>query len=141
MFTFTICSIDPFLLKKLSMFLTYIGFSIFFNLNPYFLTNSELMISFVALLSNNASTITLSCVSILSSPIFTVTSLRSSLLFRLQQDILSITLESIVYLLLLRPNQGVLSLAPHLNCSVYFPYIPTSSLIQSSHLFPYSCSF
>ena len=129
------------MLKKLSTFLTYIGFSIFFNLNPYFLTNSELMTSSVAPLSNNASTITLSCVSILSSLIFTVTSLRSSLLFRSQQNILSITLESIVYLLLLRSNQGVLSLAPHLNCSVYFSYIPTSSLIQSSYLFLYSCSF
>ena len=48
----------------------------FFNLNSCFLTNSELITNSVTPLSNNASTVTLSYVSILSSPIFTVTSLN-----------------------------------------------------------------
>ena len=39
------------------MFLICIGLSNFFNLNPYFLANSELMTSPVASLSNNASTV------------------------------------------------------------------------------------
>ena len=50
-------------------------FFIFFKLNPCFLANSELITNSIALLSNNASIITLSCVSILSNPIFTITSL------------------------------------------------------------------
>ena len=58
-----------------STFLTFIGLSNLFNLKPYFLANSELITSPVALLSNNTSTIIPSYVSILSSPIFTVTSL------------------------------------------------------------------
>ena len=124
MFTSTIYSIGLSLLKEPSIFLTYIGLSIFFSLNSYFLVNSKLITSPVALLFNNASTITPSCVSILSKPIFTVTSLNKSPLFRLQQDILSITLLSIAnLLLLLRSNQGLLDLHPHLNyfhCSIHF---------------------
>jgi len=45
----------------------------FFNLNPCFLTNSELMTSFIAPLSNNASTVTPFYILILSKPIFIVT--------------------------------------------------------------------
>ena len=71
------------LLNILSTFLTYIGLSILFNLNPYFLANSELITKPIAPLSNNASTVTSSCGSILSSPIFTITSL-SMFLFKLQ---------------------------------------------------------
>ena len=83
--------------------------------------NSELITHPVVLLSNNAFTITSSCISILSSFILTIISLSSFSLFRLQQNILSITLESIIYLLLLRLNQGVLSLTPYSNyCFVYF---------------------
>ena len=83
--------------------------------------NSELITHLVVLLSNNAFTITSSCISILSSFILTIISLSSFSLFRLQQNILSITLESIIYLLLLRLNQGVLSLTPYSNyCFVYF---------------------
>ena len=76
----------------------------FLQFKSCFLANSELITNPIVLLSNKVSTIIPSCVSILSSLIFTVTSLSSSLLFRLQQDVLSITLESIVYLLFLRPN-------------------------------------
>ena len=67
--------------------------SIFYNLNPSFHVNSKLIINPIVLLSNNtnnAFTIICSCVSILSSPIFTITSLNISL-FRLQQNILFIT--------------------------------------------------
>ena len=70
-----------FLLKEPSMFLTYMGLSIFFNLNPCFLANSKLITSPIAPLSNNASTVISSCVSILSKPIFTVISLNVSFLF------------------------------------------------------------
>ena len=56
----------------------------FLQLKPYFLTNFELITSFIVLLSNNASTITPSWVSILSKPIFTVTSLSMSSLSRSQ---------------------------------------------------------
>ena len=76
MFTSTICFIDPSLLNEPSTFLTYIGLSSLFNLNPCFLVNSELITSPVALLSNNASTVIPSCVFILSSLIFTMTSLK-----------------------------------------------------------------
>jgi len=38
-----------------------------------------------------------------------------SSLFKLQQNILSTTLESIVNLLLLKPNQGLLNSSPYLN--------------------------
>ena len=61
------------------MFLTYIGLSNYFNLNLYFLANSELIMSPVAPLSSNASTIIPSCISILSNLIFTVTSLEGFL--------------------------------------------------------------
>jgi len=54
------------------------GLLIFFSLNPCFLANSKLITSPVAPLSNNASTITPSYVSIFSSPIFTVISLNVS---------------------------------------------------------------
>ena len=68
-----------FLLSDPSTFLTFISLSNFFDLNPCFLMNSELITNPVTLLSNNASTVTLSYVSILSSPIFTVTSLNNFL--------------------------------------------------------------
>ena len=77
----------------------------------------------IASLSNNASTVIPSYVSTLSNPIFTITSLSLFSLFRLQPAILSITLLSTVYLLL-RLNQGVLSLAPHLNYSVVYFLLP-----------------
>ena len=117
MFTFTVFSISSFLLNVPFIFLTYISHSIFFSLNSCFLTNFELMTNLITLLFNNASTIIFLCVSILSSPIFIMTSLNMFLLSRLQQDILSTTLLSIVNLLLLRSNQGLLDLFPHLNCS------------------------
>ena len=92
-------SIGPFLLNILSTFLTYIGFLIFFNLNLCFLANSEFITNPIALLFSNASTITLSYISILSNPIFIVTSLNMSPLFRLQHNILSVALMSITNLL------------------------------------------
>ena len=132
MFTSTVCSIGPFLLKEPSMFLTYIGLSIFFSLKPYFLANSKLMTSPVAPLFNRASTITPSCISILSSPIFTVTSLNMSPLFRLQQNILFTTLLSIANLLqLLRSNQGLLDLLPYLS---YFVHCSDCSCTPPSFL-------
>ena len=45
----------------------------FYNLNPCFLTNSELIINFIIALSNNASTITPSYMSIIFSLIFIIT--------------------------------------------------------------------
>jgi len=68
----------PSLLKEPFIFLIYIGLSIFFNLNPCFLANSELITSPVAPLSNNASKVIPFYVSILSKPIFTVISLNDS---------------------------------------------------------------
>ena len=87
------------LLNIPSIFLMYIGLFIFFNLNPYFLANFKLITNLVILLSNNTSTITSSCISIIFSPIFTVTSFNMSSLSRLQQNLLFITLESIANLL------------------------------------------
>jgi len=54
----------------------FIGLSNLFNLKPYFFANSELITNPVAPLSNNTSTIIPFCMSILSNPIFTVTSLN-----------------------------------------------------------------
>ena len=71
-----IFSICPSLLKDPSTFLTYIGLSSFFNLKLCFLVNLELITNLIAPLSNNASTVIPFCVSILSSLIFTVTSLN-----------------------------------------------------------------
>ena len=51
--------------------------SILFNLKSYFLVNSKLITILVILLFNNASTVTSSCMLIISSPIFTITSLKS----------------------------------------------------------------
>ena len=76
-----------------------LGLSIFFNLNFYFLINSELITNLITPLSNNASTIIPFCILILSNLIFTITFLSMSLLFRLQQDILFTILLSIVNLL------------------------------------------
>ena len=123
MFTSIVCSIGPFLLKDLSTFLMYMGLSIFFNLNPYFLANSELITNSVTSLSNNVSTITPFDVSILSNPIFTITSLNMFLLFKLQQNVLSTTLLSITnLLLLLRSNQELLDLLLYLNYFYYSYY-------------------
>ena len=63
------------------------GLSIFFSLNLYFLANFELVTNSVTLLFNDASTITPFCISILLSPIFTVTFLSISPLSRLQQNL------------------------------------------------------
>ena len=105
-------------LKSYLYFSHKLVFLFFFSLNPYFLTNSKLITSLITLLSNNASTITPSRISILSSTIFTVTSLNISSLFRLQQNVF--TLESIANLLLLRPNQRLLDLSPYLNYFVHY---------------------
>ena len=110
------------LLVKETIYIPYIyRFFIFFSLNPYFLENSELIISPVALIFNNPSTVTPSCILILSSFIFMVTSLNMSPLSRLQPDVLSTTLLSIANILLLGPNQRLLS-SPYLNCSLYSDY-------------------
>ena len=133
----TICLIGLFLFKEPSIFLMYIGLSIFFSLNLYFFANSGLITSSVAPLSNNTSTVISSCISILSNPIFTVTSLKRSPLSKLHVDILSTTLESITnLLLLLRSNWDPLDLCPYLNycyCSL--------SLFFYSYPFFYFCNF
>ena len=103
----------------LSTFLIYISLSIFFNLNPYFLANSELITNSIALLSNNAFTIISSYILIFFSPIFTITSLSIFLFSRLYIDIFSTTLESIANLLLLRLSQELLNLLPYLNSLAY----------------------
>jgi len=112
-----------FLIKRtIYIYHIYGSFNIFnLNLNFYFLANSELIISSVPPLSNNTSTVTLSYVSILFRPIFTITSLSMFLLSRLQQDIFSITLENIASLLLLqKPNQGLLSSPLYLSLIYYY---------------------
>ena len=98
---------------------SYIRFSIFFNLNLCFLMNSELITNLIAPLSNSTSTITPFYISILSNSIFTITSLKSFSLFRLQIDIFSATLLSIANLFVLEPNQGLLGFLPHLKCFLY----------------------
>ena len=75
-------SIGPSLLNDPSTFLTCIGLSNFFNLNPFFLANSELMTNPVAPLSNNASTVIPSCVSSLSNPILIASPKRIVIHFR-----------------------------------------------------------
>ena len=131
MLTSTVYLIGPFLLKELSTFLTYIGLSIFFNLNSYFLTNFKLITNPVASLSKNAFTITPFCISTLSSPIFTVTSLKKSPLSRLQVDILFTILESTANLLLSKYNWELLDFPSCLNYSVHYyecPHILSSFL-------------
>ena len=109
--------------------------------------NSELITNSIALLSSNTSTITSSCILILSNPIFTITSLNMSSLSRLHIDVFSTTLESIANLLLLRPSQGLPDLPPHLNYIVHYflpllasVYIPVFFPFQFCSLFPYSCN-
>ena len=114
------------------------GLFIFFSLNPCFLANSKLIISSVALLSNNASTVIPSCVSILSSSIFTVTSHSISLLFRLYALVFSTTLANMANLLLLRSSWGLLDFFPHLN---FLVHIPVFFLLQFCFLFSYSYNF
>ena len=138
MFTSIVFSIGPSLFNILFTFFTYIGLSIFFNLNLYFLVNSEIMTNSIALLSNNASIVTPSYVSTLSNPIFTITSLNMSPLSRLYVDVLSTILESIANLVLLRSSQGLPDLLPHLN---YFVHIPVFFLLLLCSLSFYSCSF
>jgi len=116
MLIYIIYLIGSSLFRKLSTFLTYIGLSIFFSLNSYFLANSKLMTSPVAPLSSSASTIIPSYVLILSNLIFTVTFLNLSPLSRLQTDIFSTTLLSIANLFMLEPNQGLLDFLLHLTC-------------------------
>ena len=89
----------------------------------------------IILLSNNTSTVTPSYISIISSPIFTVTSLSIFPLSRLQQDVLFTTLLSITNMLLLRSNQGLLDFPPYLNYSVYNSYCPHISSSYSGLLF------
>ena len=60
-----------------STFLIFMGLFNFFSLKPCFLANSELITSPIVPLSNNTSTVIPSCVSTLSSPIFTITFLKS----------------------------------------------------------------
>ena len=111
------------------------GFLHLFQFEPCFLTNSELITNPITSLSNSASTVIPSCVSTLSNPIFTVTSLKRSPLSRLQQDVLFITLLSIAnLLLLLRSNWDPLDLCPLLNyyCPLQFP---------SSNSYPFSYSY
>ena len=109
--------------------------------------NSELITNSIALLSSNTSTITSSCILILSNPIFTITSLNMFSLSRLHIDVFSTTLESIANLLLLRPSQGLLDLSPYLNYIVHYfllllvsVYIPAFFPFQFCSLFPYSCN-
>ena len=104
----------------------------FLQLKSLFFANSELITNPITPLSNNASTITSSCISTLSSPIFTVTSFRRFPLSRLQQDVLSTILLSIANLLFLRSNWDLLDLCPHLNYFVCFFHAPFSSY----YLFP-----
>ena len=135
----TVFSIDPSLLNVLFTFLTYIRFFVFFNLNLCFLANSELITNPIALLSNSVSSVTPSCVSTLSGPIFTMTSLSRSPLFRLQQDILSTILLSAANLLLSRPNQELLDLPPHSNCFVcYYEYLHISSFFPGLYFIFYN---
>ena len=120
------------------------GLFIFFSLNPYFLANFKLITNPVALLSNNVSTVIPSCISILSSPIFAVTSLSMSPLSRLQQDILSIALASITNLLLLESNQRLLDPLSLLNYFVYCSHChhtPVFSPSQFCFLLPCSYNF
>jgi len=74
------------LFKKPFTFLiyTYIGFLIFYNLNPCFWANSKLVTNSIVLLSKNTSTITSSYTLILFKPIFTIISLSMFPLSRLQ---------------------------------------------------------
>ena len=76
----------------------------------------------------DTSTVTSFYISIISSPIFTVTSLNMFLLSRLQMDIFFATLLSIANLFIVEPNQGLLGSSPHLNCFLYLvcPHIPFS---------------
>jgi len=71
-----ICNSDNFTfipLLQQSSFSPYIFCKIFFNLNSYFLVNSELITKPITLLSNNISIVTSSYTLILSNPILTVT--------------------------------------------------------------------
>jgi len=97
-----------------------ISFSIFFNLDPYFLVNSELITKPIILLFNNTSTVTPSHKLILLSPIFTITFFKR-FLFELQLDkfSLSITLPSIANLLLKESNQELLDSHSLLNYDHY----------------------
>ena len=105
----------------------------FYSLNPCFLANFKLITSSIALLFNNTSTVTPSCLSILSKPIFTVTSFNMSLLSRLQHNLLSISLESITNLLLLEPSQRLPDSLFHLNYyCLYSLHIPTFFSCQVS---------
>ena len=115
------------MLSKPSTFLTYMDLSNFFNLNPCFLVNFKLITNYIALLSNNVSTVIPSCISILSKPIFTVTFLKRSPLSRLHNIFFVILLNIVNLLLLLRFSWDSLDLYPHLN----YYYCP---------LFPFSCS-
>ena len=150
--TSTIFSIGPSLLKNSSTFLTCIGLSNFFSLKPCFLANSELITNPVAPLSNKASTVIPFCVSNLSNPIFTVTSLNIlpsvflTLVFSFSDASAFILLANTLYLLG-EPSWGILDSLPLLNCSNcslfprFFPlYTPPSYSPLLSLSNPYSCS-
>ena len=113
------CILNRSLLVEGIIHISYMSFSIFFNLTLCFFTNSKLITSSVTSPSNNTSTITFSHVLILFNPIFTITFLNISLLFRSRQNVLSITLLSIANLLLLEPSQGLPDSLPHLNYCSY----------------------
>ena len=75
---------NKFLFIEETVYIPYINRSFYiFNLNPYFLTNSKLINNPITLLSNSTSTIILSCISILSSLIFTLNFLNIFSLSRL----------------------------------------------------------
>ena len=113
----------------------YRGLSNLFSLKPYFLANSKLITSPIVPLSNNAFILIPFYVSILSKPIFTVTSLKRSPLSRLHEDIFSATLLSIAnLLLLLRSSWDLLDLYSHLNCYCLL-------LAPFFCLFPFSYSY
>ena len=140
----------PFLFNDLSTFLTFIGLSSFFNLKSCFLANSKLITNPVTPLSNSASTIIPSYVSILSNPIFTVTSLNVfsptfltfiSFLVPSDSDISAFISVANILNLLQELSQGLLSSPPLLN--ILFvqccPQIFLHLFLLSSSLFP--CSY
>ena len=106
------------------IYISYINWSFYFF--PYFLANFKLITNSVVLLSNNASTVIPSCMSILSSLIFTITFLNIFPLSRLYVDVFSTTLASIANILLLRPSQGLLDILPHLNFFVHISVLFSS---------------
>ena len=124
--------LTPSLFSDPSIFLTFIGLSNLFSLKSYFLANSELLTSPVAPLSSNTSTVIPSCISTLSSPIFTVTSHRGlpflvSFWFFSNSNIPAFISVANTLNLLWESNQETLDSPPLLNCLnvCNFPQTPT----------------